>query len=80
MPHDKFGRKIQEGDVVVGQSWRHARQAAHVVQGVNEGSTTCNVNASSVHVPGDVASLNAGECEILLKFDGSKPAAPDENL
>lgn len=76
MPHDIKGRKIDEGDVVVGKHWIHGgKPVACVVLGVCEGSTTCNVNAQSVKAPmAAPQSMNASEVEILLKHDGSKPA------
>lgn len=76
MPHDKHGRKIDEGDLVlVDRHWVHGyKPCACIVNGVLEGSETCNVNATSVKAPISAPqSFNAAEVEIILKSDGSKP-------
>lgn len=75
MPHDKHGRKIEEGDVIVARHWVHGREAACLVMGVCEGAETCNLTVQSVQAPlAAPQTITAKETEILLKRDGSKPA------
>jgi hypothetical protein len=44
--HDKYGREIAVGDVIVAKSWAHGyKNAALKVIGCSASSETCNVSA-----------------------------------
>lgn len=73
MPHDSKQRKIDHGDYVIAPAWHRAnKNDVFKVLGVNEGSETCNVNGLAQGIP-QVASLNAKDCTVVLKGDGSLP-------
>lgn len=76
MPHDNRGLKLEGGDYVIAKAWHRAeRNDVMKVIGVNEGSETCNVTAVAMGIPATI-TLNAKDCEIILKGDGSKPLLP----
>lgn len=70
--HDKHGREIEEGDIVIGRSWVHAKDKPLLVLGCNPGATSCNLTCVPVHLPNLApSSYNAHETVLALKADGT---------
>lgn len=76
MPHDVKGKLIEEGDFVLAKPYNYAKTAVvgRVVR-MREGQT-CSGDFSFL-TPWDGVKIDAfgsGECELVLKSDGTKPA------
>lgn len=70
--HDKFGREIHEGDIVIGRSWIHGKNKPLLVVGCVAGSETCNLNCTPVHTPtAQISSFNARDTVLAVKADGT---------
>jgi len=75
--HDKHGREISEGDIVVAHSWPHGRVRPQRVVACNPGSTYCNVILDH-GVPGvQISSANAHQCVLVVKSDGTLVLPPE---
>lgn len=75
--HDKYGREIHEGDIVVAHSWPHGKLKPQKVLACNEGATSCNVVLDH-GVPGaNIGSSNASECVLAVKSDGTIVPLPE---
>lgn len=76
--HDKHGRAIAEGDVVVGNSWAHGNKPrAMKVVGCNEGTETCNLICISFEAQIPSITVTAKESVLILKADGTIVPQPN---
>jgi hypothetical protein len=76
--HDKYGREVEVGDLVIVPAYQRNRQvpqAARVIVTV-PAATSCNVQAEYPQMV--TGHFTAGECEIVQKADGTNlvPPAP----
>lgn len=71
--HDKHGREIHEGDIVIGKSWIHGhKDKPLLVVGCNPSATSCNVTCTPVHAPTAAhSSWNSSEVVVAVKADGT---------
>lgn len=75
--HDKYGREIHEGDIVVAHSWPHGKVKPQKVLACNESSQSCNVTLDH-GVPGaQLGSSNAHECVLAVLADGTIVPIPE---
>lgn len=82
MPHDIKGRLIEVGDTLkVPKGWGETKKAVGIVNTVHPGSDTCNVTTSHIseYCGIEQKTSNAGECELVLKADGSEPVEPQSD-
>lgn len=76
--HDKHGREIHGGDIVIGRSWVHASDKPLLVLGVNPATETCNVTGVPVHVPNLApGSYNSKEVVLAVKANGTIVNQPE---
>lgn len=72
--HDKYGREVGVGDVVLAPgAWPAYKPEAVKVIGCASGTDTCNLVVVSFEPRVPVLTVTAKECELLLKADGSLP-------
>jgi hypothetical protein len=73
MPHDRFGRLIEVGDVVAAQLFPSPKPRACEVLAVTPGTDTCNVFLAGFDPRVSAQYFNAKDCTLLLKNSGSDP-------
>lgn len=77
--HDKHGRELNVGDVVVGTNYGTGmKPAALLVRRCMEGATSCNLACDSFHPKDPTMTLNAHETVLVIKADGTIVKQPDE--
>lgn len=77
--HDKHGRAIGEGDIVVGNSWMHGNKPkAMLVIGGSEASTSCNLTCVLAGFQSIHHTLTAKETVLAVKADGTIVDQPKE--
>lgn len=71
--HDKKGRPIEVGDVVLGKSWTSggSKDEPFKVIGASASSETCNLFCISFEPRMPVLTLTANETLLILKGSGS---------
>jgi hypothetical protein len=75
--HDKHGREIGVGDIVVAHSWPHGRIAPQRVVACNPGATSCNVMLDHGVHGAQISSSNAHDCVLAVKADGTIVKQPE---
>jgi hypothetical protein len=70
--HDKYGREIGEGNIVVAESWAHGRKPKPLkVLACNGEATSCNVLLEGVAPGVAPSSANAKDVVLAVKADGT---------
>lgn len=69
--HDKRGKLIEVGDVVIGRNWGSSKDEALKVIGGNAQSDTCNLMCISYEPRVPVLTINAKDSLLIVKADGS---------
>ncbi len=69
--HDKFGRALEEGDVVVGSNYTTGNKpAAMQIHRCVEGSETCNLLVVTFHPKEPIVTVTAKETVLAIKKNG----------
>lgn len=78
MPHDKKGRLIEVGDVIIAKPYNYSRKReAGVVVRMREGQTCSGDFVFQRPFEAPIAdAFGAEDAELVLKADGSEPEAP----
>lgn len=76
--HDKYGRQIAEGDIVVAHSWLHGKVKPQKVVACNEQAQSCNVILDHGVHGANLSSSNAKDCVLAVKADGTIVPLPEE--
>lgn len=76
--HDKYGREINEGDIVVAHSWPHGKVKPQKVVACNSGAQSCNVMLDHGVAGVQISSANASDCVLAVKNDGTIVPLPKE--
>ena len=77
--HDKHGREIHEGDIVIAHSWPHGKVKPQRVVACNASAQSCNILLDhGVHNVA-LSSSNAHDCVLAVKHDGTIVPLPVED-